>query len=570
MKKLNLPYIPINKTIIVLIFVFIQFGILQAQWSNNPSSNLILCQQGSPMSARIAYSGEHYYITYFKRVNSNYCLHLQVLDFNGKPMFEGDGLVISNYRQKTTTLSELIVDLDGNVVVAFSDTRNEEYSDISLYKMDVAGNQLWGEDGINFFIPGTNDAGPKMAVSPDNSITVCFGSFNKINTGAQMQMYLYRISENGILLWNSEPRIIKDEAYSFTPEGMMSCIDGSILLAYYFAVDIGLGVHIMVKKIDCNGFDVWPKDLLISNRCLGGSTRTITYVGEDGIFYLAWHAHGCADQPSAPYIQGITPDGNILWPEPGVRISEDRTHDQYHPVIQGLNSAGDIFVLWYTVSRPSGFTNLFGQFISQDGELKWGNDGIEIKENFHPVFAYGSIVNDTAIVIYTDPVFNIDMFQAVKAIALDKDGSFCWPHEVVVNDLRTSKAVDGFTPIGNGQGVIVFREDDGILTAPRMVAQNIWTDGTIGLKTSATDPRELNPEIRVFFRPDEGIIIDGLTRQCDIMIFNTLGQYLHQVKGVEMGSQFVKIDTLHWNPGIYFVKILQKEGKVTCSKVLIN
>jgi hypothetical protein len=570
MKNQKIPYTPINKTITILIFVLFLFGSLQAQWSNNPSSNLIICQQGIPYSARVVHSKEHYYITYFKSVNRNYCLYLQVLDFNGKPMFEGDGLVISNYPQKATTLSELIVDLDGNAIIAFCDTRNEKYSDISVYKMDMAGNQLWGENGINFFIPGTNDAGPKMAVNPDNSLTLCFDSFDKINTGAKMQMFLYRISESGTLLWNSEPRIIKDEAYDFTPEGMMSCIDGSILLAYHFAVDIGLGVHIMVKKIDQNGLDVWPQDLLISNQCLDGSTRAITYAGDDGIFYLAWHTSNCNSQPSAPYIQGVIQDGNILWPEPGVRISEDHTHDQYHPVIQGLNSDGDIFVLWYTVSRPSGFTNLFGQLISQDGELKWGNEGIEIKEKFNPVFAYSSMLNDTAIVIYTDPVFNIDKFQAIKAVALDKNGSFCWPHEVVINDLRTTKAVYGFTPIINSQGVVVFSEAPETLDETRLVAQNIWKDGTIGLKTSATGPRELGPEIRIFFRPGDGIIVEGLNGVSDIRIYNTLGQCIHQEKRMKTGSQSIQIQTHHWNPGIYFVKILQKDSKIDCSKILIN
>jgi hypothetical protein len=54
------------------------------------------------------------------------------------------------------------------------------------------------------------------------------------------------------------------------------------------------------------------------------------------------------------------------------------------------------------------------------------------------------------------------------------------------------------------------------------------------------------------------------------MIYNTLGQCLHQAKVTETGMQAFKVNTPNWNPGIYFVKILQEGEKVTCTKILIN
>ncbi|MDD4645981.1 MAG: hypothetical protein PHY99_08330, partial [Bacteroidales bacterium] len=72
---------------------------------------------------------------------------MQILDFDGHPKFSGDGLMISNHPFQTSPSSDLIIDLDGNIIIAFGDNRNDEYSDIVLYKMDFAGNQLWGNDG---------------------------------------------------------------------------------------------------------------------------------------------------------------------------------------------------------------------------------------------------------------------------------------------------------------------------------------------------------------------------------------------------------------------------------------
>jgi hypothetical protein len=560
-----------GRSIIVLILLFGSWGPLRAQWSNNPSQNLILCQEGTPTSAKIVYSNERYYITYFKYVDRIISLHLQILDFNGHPLLEGNGQIISNHPQKTTTLSELIVDLDGNIVVAFCDTRNDGYGDISLYKMDPSGKQLWGKDGINFFIPGTNDAGPKMAVNPDNSITVCFGSFEKLIKDPLMRICIYRISENGEVQWNGQPRIIMDEIYNLHPVGIMSLPDGGELLAYEMLSDFE-DVRIKVKRIDINGSDYWVRDLWISDRCLYISVNVQTYSGSNGNFYLAWKANGCPTEPSVPYIQGVTPEGNILWPEPGVRISEDSTHNQYYPVIQGINSLGDVFVLWNSVNQQSSsWRNLNGQLVSPEGELKWGNNGIEIKKKFNPVFAYGSLIKDTALVIYTDPIFNIDMFQVIKAVSLDIKGNFTWPGEVVLNDLKTSKAVYGFTPIINGQGVIIYTEDDGILSGSRLAVQNIWKDGTIGLKTSSTDWNEQRSEIRIVYKPNEGFLVKGINDPFEIQLYNTLGQCLVRKAGiVGAGFNTVNFDTSSLKTGIYFVKILQQGDKVTCLKILIH
>jgi hypothetical protein len=520
------------------------------------------------MSARIIYSDNHYIITYFKCVNKNYCLHLQVLDLNGRPQFGGDGLMISDHPQRATTLSDLIVDKKGNILVAFCDTRNGPYSDITVYKMDLAGNQLWGENGINFFIPDTNDAGPRMLVNPDNSVTICFGSFNKVVEEPLMQTYLYRISENGILLWNGEPNIIKDEFYDISPLGIMGLADGGLLLAYRMSIFDSPGGQIVIKRIDVNGRDFWPKDLIVTNQCVYYGTNVQTRVGQNGIFYLTWETD-CYGAHTSTCIQGVTPDGSFLWPEPGVRLSEDKTVDHYGPAMQGFTSDGDVFVLWYYITAPPHIYNLMGQLVSPDGELKWGEHGLRIKNKCGLNYS-GSIINDTAIILYRDEVFDLSMFEAVKAVALKMDGTFCWQNEVTVNDTRTSKAIYGFTPIVNNQGVVVLTEGHDMFPEDRLMVQNIWTDGTLGLKSSATNPLDFKPGIRAYFRSEEGIIIDGITGPCEIMIYNTLGQCLHQGKVTETGIQAFKVNTPQWNPGIYFIKILQQGEKVTCSKILIN
>ncbi|TSA38113.1 MAG: T9SS C-terminal target domain-containing protein [Porphyromonadaceae bacterium] len=544
--------------------------VIEAQWSNNPSSNLTICQDGSPYGAKIVYSNYNlYFITYAKGINKNSYLFLQALDANGYPQFEGNGMMISNQPQKGNY--DLNVNLTGDALIALSEVLQDGTRDISMYKIDQTGKLLWGENGTKFIIEGTNEGNPRIVVNQDNSIYLILNRYNKTGILDKSQVFIYRISNDGIVLWNSQPKIIKDNLFDLLGKGAISFSDGSLMIAFTAEPPIASD-QILVKKIDNNGRDLWAKDLPISTQCIGPGTSVETYAGEDGIFYITWHANACYPARSIAYIQGITEDGNILWPEPGLKISENNSINHYIPVVQGINSNGDVLVLWYNEQESSNgtFFSLYGQLISQTGELKWGSDGIEIKNKFEPGGSFASIINDTVVIVYRDPIFSTDIFQVIKAVALTMDGHLCWPDETLINDLRTSKYMYGFTPIIGGQGVMVFGEEGGSLLETRLLAQNIRSDGTIGLKSNNANPQALTSEIRVFFRPEEGILINGLNGKSDIVIFNTLGQIMHQGESSAMQNSFVRIYTNRWKPGIYFVKILQSMDKVTFSKIVIN
>ncbi|MCX6223906.1 MAG: T9SS type A sorting domain-containing protein [Bacteroidia bacterium] len=467
-------------------------------------------------------------------------------------------------------IDDLKVNLSGDALIALSEVLQDGTLDISMYKIDQTGKHLWAETGIKFIIEETNEGNPRIVVNQDNSIYLILNRYNETGILDKSQVFIYRISNDGIVLWNSQPKIIKDDQFDMLGKGIMSRPDGSLLIAYTADPPIG-SYQILVKKIDYNGRDLWAKDLPISNQCIGPGTIVHTYAGEDGIFYITWDACACYPARSVAYIQGITADGNILWPEPGLKISEDNSINHYGPVVQGINSNGDVLVLWYNYQKSSNGTIscLYGQLIGQTGELKWGSDGIEIKRKFGSGFL-GSIINDTVIIIYRDPIFGSSLFEVIKAVALTMDGQPCWPDETLINDLRASKSLYGLTPIIGGQGVLVFGEEGGSLLETRLLAQNIWTDGTMGLKSNGTNPQVLKSEIRVYFKPEEGVIIDGLNGKSDIVIFNTLGQVMHQEQSSAMENSIARIYTNRWKPGIYFVKILQSNNKVTFSKIVIN
>ena len=81
-----------------------------------------------------------------------YEYRLQHFDKNGNPLFPEDGILISDYANKSyTVVSNYIhVDSEGNCIVAVSDQRNASDIECSVtaYKVSPTGEQLWGEDGV--------------------------------------------------------------------------------------------------------------------------------------------------------------------------------------------------------------------------------------------------------------------------------------------------------------------------------------------------------------------------------------------------------------------------------------
>ncbi len=100
------------KIFIAVLLVISLVDTLKAQWSSIPSSQLVISQTGSPYGAMIEYANQNcYYVTYYKAINRNYCLFLQILDANGYSLFAGDGIVISDHASQWKY--ESAIDLDG-------------------------------------------------------------------------------------------------------------------------------------------------------------------------------------------------------------------------------------------------------------------------------------------------------------------------------------------------------------------------------------------------------------------------------------------------------------------------
>ncbi len=98
-----------------------------AQWSTDPAINLAVCDTtGEQALAKIGSTSDGgSYIAWFDNRSGSYAVYLQRLDPLGNKMWAPTGLLISNNSQSSSLVDwDIMVDVDDNAIIAFTDTRN--------------------------------------------------------------------------------------------------------------------------------------------------------------------------------------------------------------------------------------------------------------------------------------------------------------------------------------------------------------------------------------------------------------------------------------------------------------
>ncbi len=125
----------------------------------------------------------------------------------------------------------------------------------------------------------------------------------------------------------------------------------------------------------------WPDDpmenLVIVNRA---GEQTVPKIGatSDGGCYVCWYDHASGNYDV--YLQRIGADGTILWEENGLLISnnpQDTWITDYDMTVDSEDNA----IITINDIRSGGDWDIYGYRISPDGEFLWGENGLTISDN---------------------------------------------------------------------------------------------------------------------------------------------------------------------------------------------
>jgi hypothetical protein len=568
---------------IILLFLFlVNLNYTFSQWNSSSSINTLICDvTGSQDLNKIALTSVGgCYISWFDNRSGSYVVYLQRLNIFGIKQFTADGLLISNNPQSTSLVDyALTVDDSNNAIIVFTDTRNGSQINPFVYKISPAGNFLWGNNGIQL----SNDfsvyqPNPKVTVTTDNSVVVTW-----IYSSTPNKIALQKLSPGGVKQWGNDAVLLSGSTgENFTYPSVIRSDDNSVIALWsgYTGSFINPGNYrLYTQKFSSAGSPVWnsTQDTVYNlGRVSGFFVPKLISDGNNGALYV-WQDDRDNNNLSSSFVQQYNSAGARQFPLNGAEGSTNPSTHKFDAWAAYMNSSGETYLFWKEANSNQSMFGTYGQKFSSNGTRLWTDNGKE----FYPL-NQNSIIN-TITLIKVDGIyvyFNEGLFGStnniIKSFKCNANGDFQWQGNIIT----AASSLSSKSRLGaviNSSGMSIISWSDGRMDAGGIYAQNINSDGTLGVGTGINiNGNEIPSEFNLYqnypnpFNPSTKIKF-AITKieRVNISIYDMLGRKINTLVNEELtpGVYDVVFNGSYLSSGIYFYRIETVSYKET--KVMI-
>ena len=470
------------------------------QWNSNPAENMLAwpIEKGNfyyNEMGKTSDGGAWVVINHPGPNHDRVCTSVQLIDSAGNYKFE-EPLLVSDYpsRTWTTTGQILFVDRDDNAIVAVYDQRyntgaNGSEESYSVYKITPDGEFPWGRDGIALegekvynYVVSMN-----MCQMADGSYVLAWTHTYEVDAYKPFALEMQRISPEGAMLWNPETVRMYEKNGNFQYPYVVDGGNNQVILLYAK----GTAMDYYARKLDFDGTPVWSEDTRVYNGGWGTIppwTLINVYPSGDGGAIMSWDDDRYFTQVESAYLAYIKPNGELGFSsENGQKMAYNDWRQMR--VNSFYDKASDAFYgIWVEFSAGQSWSRLMAQKFSKDGELLWGEYGIELKPMEQTNYSYTSIqssVNDEVAFFYMrayDPAAsNVEAFVTTVNV---NDTTIRREFELTKGDRISPKTTLETLPLHDGKYWIAKWVDEGISTdevnRDRLMMQRVNVDFTLG------------------------------------------------------------------------------------------
>lgn len=454
-----------------------------AQWSNDPLVNLgvgvAANDQAVPKVASTA-DGKTWF-GWFDNRSGSYAVYVQCLDAQGNALLPANGLLVSANPQSTSLVDwDLVVDSQGNALLAFTDTRAGADLDVYAYKITQAGAFAWGANGITLSANNDFEASPQCAALTDDSLVVVWG---RSPSGADGTVRIQRIDASGAVQYPANGLAITGapgEDPGFCQ--VIAAEAGKYIVAWLR--DIGSFAsprHLRAQKFDSAGSALWGAAPV---NVLDNASLSIAYwpeVKPDGAggAVFAWHVSVGSDFNS--YVQRLNTSGVEAFAHNGLRIANAANVLELYPSVAYLPASGELMVAFERRNSTQSQWGINVQRVSAAGALVFGTDGLVLEpiDTKHEFFVRAVPFGDGVEVFCFDEPTGSVLQQRLVGWRLDGAGNSLWGAAPTVLSSNLS-AKDDPEVVTDSSGVTRIGWHDERNDSGDLYAQNIDVDGTLG------------------------------------------------------------------------------------------
>jgi hypothetical protein len=423
-----------NFLLFVVSFIFLLPINMTAQWSNDPSLNLVVCDTtGEQALAKIAVTSDGgTYISWFDNRSGSYAVYLQRLDQLGYKMWDSNGLLISNNPQSSSLVDyDLMVDENDNAVIVFTDTRNSGNLNVFAYRISPAGNFLWGANGISLSATADYQPNPKVTQTSDGNFVVAW-----IIATNPFKVALQKLSPVGDKLWGSSPVILSSATEGYNYPSIVSSDSNSVIILHTATTGSfpAQTVKLRATKVSENGTVSWMSGIQ-NIGTIAAFTVPKVYSDNNNGAIIAWHDDRDMNNLQSAFVQRISASGSLYYPANGIEISLQANRHKFNPVACIDPLTEEVYVFWRETNSLQNQDGITGQKLSFNGIRQWTDNGIIFKDlsspNTSSISSLNTQMGNGAAYLFYLQGGGSGLNQIVEGFACNASGNFIWPGNFV-------------------------------------------------------------------------------------------------------------------------------------------
>ncbi|NQU05816.1 MAG: T9SS type A sorting domain-containing protein [Calditrichaeota bacterium] len=377
------------------------------------------------------------------------------------------GVVVAREENNQKSI-RLFGDGNGGAYYVWEDERDGSFPEIDIYaqRLNIDGNPVWEENGIPVCtLPGVQVA-PLIRRTADGGMVTAWGDWRSGSTA----IYAQKINRNGEIGWDEQGIALVDSIDGFAQYPIVLPRHNGEFAIVWSDGRRGSKVFPYVQFCRDNGAELGLElendGIPALNGTIGGVAFIDACNDEDGGTYIVWKDMR-ANQIYSIYGQYISPDGDVMWGESGIKISEVSEYEKISPSVC-YDGEGGIYVAWES-DTDEAYTNLYMQRVNRDGDLLWDTDITRItyhamEETIKDLIAGH---NNDAVLLWlvdnNDPDNPTD--DDIWIARINSDGEFTWgdgEEGLIVCDERL-RQIDASVKIHQDGFIVVWVDgrDDG-------------------------------------------------------------------------------------------------------------
>lgn len=353
---------------------------LLGQWNMNPALNTPVCvSQGKQIDLRMIDDGKGgAFITwkdYRAQLTYNPDIYIQRVNGKGVPMWTNNGLAICTDSADQST-PNIISDMKGGAIVAWSDWRNGTERDLYAQRVDSNGTILWTVQGANVSNLPPREHSEKLVSDGHSGVIVVFEK-QLSNVTFHWEIWAQRLDSAGNKMWGPGGIPLSQSIANRRNHKAQKDRNGGAIIAWQELDSVTNTYNIVAQRVDANGNLKWGNFGKII--CNAAGDQINAKIDPDSLFngaFIAWQdTRNTLTTDYDMYIQRIDSNGNAKWAPNGNAVCT-ASGNQSALDLMSVATTNETIITWK--DNRMGNYDIYAQKFDMNGLAKWTSDGIPI------------------------------------------------------------------------------------------------------------------------------------------------------------------------------------------------